>query len=245
MKYDYIIWDFNGTIIDDRQLCLDILNKMLKERNIKTVSLEEYQDIFGFPVIDYYRKVGFNFNVNPFSELAIEFIDLYQKASLKVGLVPGSLETIKALKEKGYKQIMLSASERGNLLEQVHNYHLEGYFDEVLGLTDIEATSKAALGKKFLDTLPKNSRLLMIGDSIHDHEVALELGADCFLVCEGSHQNKKRLEQTGCRVYDNCLELIKELQMGNHLFSLEVEELNRSFAIPIFKTAIRSTNYCQ
>ena len=185
---------------------------MLKERDIKTVSLEEYQDIFGFPVIDYYRQVGFDFDKDPFSELAIEFIDYYQKASLKVGLVKGSLETLKELHNRGYKQIILSASERNNLIEQLENYNLLGYFEEVLGLTDIEATSKSEVGKRFLKTLPnKDVKILMIGDSIHDHEVAEELKADCFLVCEGSHQSKKRLEQTGCRVFDNCLEILEIL----------------------------------
>ena len=36
-KYDYIIWDFNGTLINDVDLCFNILNTMLSNRNIKTV----------------------------------------------------------------------------------------------------------------------------------------------------------------------------------------------------------------
>lgn len=209
MKYDYIVWDFNGTIIDDRQLCLDILNKMLIEHGVKTVTMEEYREVFGFPVIDYYRKVGFNFDLYPFSVLAVEFIELYQKNSLSVGLVQNSEETLRKIKELGYHQIILSASEKNNLDEQIKHYHLENYFDVILGLGDIHATSKEALALDWIKTLPnKNPKLLVVGDSLHDYEVSKVLHADCLLIDKGSHQSKERLKKTGCPVLDTALDII-------------------------------------
>ena len=62
-KVDTIILDFNGTILDDLDLCFNVLNKMLVMYNHKPVTLEEYLDIFTFPVIEYYRKAGFNFDM--------------------------------------------------------------------------------------------------------------------------------------------------------------------------------------
>ena len=51
-KVDTIILDFNGTILDDLDLCFNVLNKMLVMYNHKPVTLEEYLDIFTFPVIE-------------------------------------------------------------------------------------------------------------------------------------------------------------------------------------------------
>ena len=60
MKYKHIIWDYNGTILDDTQLVLDILNIMLEEKRLKTCTMDEYREVFDFPIIDYYINVGFD-----------------------------------------------------------------------------------------------------------------------------------------------------------------------------------------
>ena len=49
-----LIWDFNGTIIDDVDYCIEIENTMLRERNMDFISTyEQYRRDFCFPVIDY------------------------------------------------------------------------------------------------------------------------------------------------------------------------------------------------
>ena len=41
-----IVWDFNGTIVDDTQICLDIENEMLKKRNMRhDYTIDEYRDL--------------------------------------------------------------------------------------------------------------------------------------------------------------------------------------------------------
>ena len=61
MKYKHIIWDWNGTLIDDRRFCIDIMNEVLKKRQMETMTEEWFLDNFCFPVKDYYLKLGFNF----------------------------------------------------------------------------------------------------------------------------------------------------------------------------------------
>ena len=55
-KVENILFDFNGTIVDDLDLCLNLLNTMLSMCNHKKVSKEKYFEIFTFPVIEYYKK---------------------------------------------------------------------------------------------------------------------------------------------------------------------------------------------
>ena len=74
MKYQYVIWDFNGTLLDDVKLCFDLLNKMLSKRGFETVTIEKYKEIFRFPVKEYYRLAGFDFEREPFEVTAVEFI---------------------------------------------------------------------------------------------------------------------------------------------------------------------------
>ena len=57
MKYKTVIWDFNGTVLDDLDICIESVNTLLRARGIKELeSREEYRSVFGFPIIKYYEK---------------------------------------------------------------------------------------------------------------------------------------------------------------------------------------------
>ena len=71
MKYKHIVWDWNGTLLDDRWLCIEAINYVLKSRNMPLVSNKDYRNLFCFPVIEYYKKLGFDFTKEPFPILGI------------------------------------------------------------------------------------------------------------------------------------------------------------------------------
>ncbi|MDY0295388.1 MAG: HAD hydrolase-like protein [Acholeplasmataceae bacterium] len=190
----YIFWDFNGTILDDARLCYDILTEMLKEENRPPVTFEEYLMIFTFPVEAYYDIV-YDLKKTSFKELAHRFIDRYQPRSLACPLHDGVIETIKACENLGYINVLLSASEEKNLHEQLKHYHIEHLFQSILGTTNVYATSKIAVGKRFMDENnidPKD--VIMIGDTLHDAEVAESLGIRIILFTKG-HQHPSRLKK--------------------------------------------------
>ena len=176
MKYQYVFFDFNGTILDDVDLCLNLLNEMLNMKSLPSVSKKKYQEIFTFPIISYYKKAGFTFEDYSFEELASYFIKKYQPLSLKCQLYPGLIELLDYLKANKVKLVVLSASKLSNLKEQIHHLGLEPYFDFVLGIDDIYAKSKLEIAKNFF--LKKEidpHKCLFIGDTIHDYEVATTL----------------------------------------------------------------------
>lgn len=187
----YIFWDFNGTILDDAKLCFDILNEMLIEEEMPTVTFDEYLMIFTFPIEDYYRKV-FDLNRTSFKDLAHRFIERYQPRSLDVKLHQGIIHTIQVCISKGIKNVLLSASQLENLKEQLKHYQIEDLFEHVLGTKDVYANSKVMVANDFITTNkidPKD--VLMIGDTLHDYEVAEELGFRIILYTKG-HQHQKR-----------------------------------------------------
>lgn len=189
----YIFWDFNGTILDDARLCYDILIEMLKEEERPLVTFDEYLMIFTFPVETYYDKV-YDLKKTPFKVLAHRFIDKYQPRSLSLGLHDGVIETIKACEEKGYKNVLLSASEIKNLHEQLKHYKIDHLFDEVLGTSDVYANSKVKVAERFIEENHINPKdILMIGDTLHDAEVAHSLGCRILLYTKG-HQHPSRFD---------------------------------------------------
>ncbi|MBE5816646.1 MAG: HAD family hydrolase [Clostridiales bacterium] len=190
--YSHIIWDFNGTILDDVRLGMDCANMLLLRRNLKPMTgVDDYRERFHFPIKEYYRELGFDFEKESYDVLAREWVDLYEARSNEARLIPGVRELIRKFVLCGTKQIVLSATEEGMLIGQLSNLRIYQYFDEVIGQSDIRAGSKVQTALEWMKRVqPKN--VLMIGDTDHDYEVAQKIGVQCLLVASG-HQSYNKL----------------------------------------------------
>jgi phosphoglycolate phosphatase len=211
MKYQYIVFDFNGTLINDVDLCLDLLNEMLRMKNLPEVSEDKYKHIFTFPIKTYYQNAGFDFKDYSFEELSLYFIKKYQPASLLCGLYPDVEKTLGYLKNQGYHLILLSASKLDNLKEQTDHYHISSYFDSILGLDNIAAKGKVDIAQEYFTKNHINgSKCLFIGDTLHDVEVSSSLGSDIYLVNFG-HQHQDILKTSGKNIISSYQELMQLL----------------------------------
>jgi len=198
--YTHIIWDWNGTLLDDALWGMAQMNKMLSARKMPTLgAIEDYHRAFAFPIIEYYRNVGFDFTVEPFEQLAEEFVALYHGAgSDALALHDSAIAALGGAKAAGIAQVILSASRLDNLREQLIPFGIERFFNAILGISDIYATSKVQIGLDYIAANGVRSGV-MVGDSVHDYEVANALGVDCILAAIG-HQSREALEACGVPV---------------------------------------------
>lgn len=194
MNYDYIIWDFNGTIFDDVQIDIDSLNVMLERRGLATVKdREEYKSGFMFPIKQWYVNRGFDLERESFDEIAEEWLEEYLSREPEAGLVKGVKETLDYFKSKNVKQIIISASEKSMLDRQLKMLGVEEYFEETVGLDNFHAAGKKGIAIEWRKQHP-DAKLLFLGDTDHDYYVAEAIGADCILIAEG-HQSVEKLRQ--------------------------------------------------
>jgi len=209
-KYSHIIWDWNGTLLNDAWLCVDIMNGMLSQRRLPLKTLEEYRNIFDFPVKDYYAKLGYDFEKESFMEVGMEFMILYNKRHQESFLHPGAPEMLQLLSIKGYNQYILSAREQNELEHEIQEFDVATYFNAIFGLNDHYAHGKSDIGMKLVNELKvPGKKLLFIGDTCHDAEVAKEIKIDCILISNG-HNSRERLEALNLPVVPSLVEL-KEL----------------------------------
>lgn len=204
-----LIWDWNGTLMDDVDLCCNLLNELLTRHGYPPVGgIDAYKRIFGFPIEAYYVRAGFDFSRHPYKELAHEYMGLYVPASFACPMTPGARNVLAALRERGVRQVVLSASPTGTLRRQADHYGVTEFFDELLGLDDVYGVSKTQRGKAWMETSGVDpSSAAMVGDSVHDFETAAALGVQSILYA-GGHQPRETLVATGARVIDNLRELL-------------------------------------
>ena len=201
-KYKHIMWDWNGTLLDDSWMAVMVINETLSKRNMPTIDQEHYQKIFGFPVIDYYRRLGFDFVDESFEVVGTEFIDGYEKHKFEVDLHPGVRDVLKDLSGLGVTHSILSAYKQNTLDELVAHFELTDQFVKIVGLDNHYAHSKVDNAIQWMSELGCDANdVLFVGDTEHDFEVAQAIGVDCVLV-PGGHQTREALEGTGARVLD-------------------------------------------
>jgi phosphoglycolate phosphatase len=193
-RYHHLIWDWNGTLLDDAWLCVDVMNGMLAERGLPLKTLEQYRDLFDFPVRDYYEKLGWNFDKEPFDEVGMEFIVKYNARHFETSLHSGVADILEELKKRGYLQYILSAREHSELLSETQKLNVSQYFTMIRGLDDHYAHGKTDIGLQLIrDIGAPAETLLFIGDTRHDAEVAAEMGIDCILIPHGHHSHERLL----------------------------------------------------
>lgn len=207
MKYSHVIWDFNGTILNDVEAGIKSANEMLRRRDMPMIeSLHQYHSVFGFPINAYYQRLGFNFNKESYEQLAVEWVNLYLEFVKGSQLQDGVLEVLEHFKSKKMTQTILSATEKNMLENQVEELGIDYYFHELLGLDNIHAHSKVSIGKEWM-MKNKTAKAVFIGDTVHDYEVASEIGIDCVLIAKG-HQSRKTLESCGVQVFDQVSDIL-------------------------------------
>jgi len=193
-NYRHIIWDWNGTLLDDAWLCVDIMNAILRKRNLPELSLKRYAEIFDFPVRNYYAKLGFDAQIDPFEKLSVEFISQYLARKFECNLRENARETLTHFTERGISQSVLSAAEHNHLVEAVSHYGIWDYFTDVSGIDNHDADGKLENARLMMRQLSLDpAAVLLVGDTLHDFHVAREIGVDCALI-SGGHQSREKLD---------------------------------------------------
>ncbi len=207
MRWDAVIWDFNGTLVDDVDLALAAINTMLARRGLSEVSRTFYRSVFGFPLMDYYRRLGIDTSRETPEGLSEEFHALYLPGLPACRLQAGVREALDAVAHAGARQFVLSALEQGLLRDALRALDIDDLFEGVYGLKHRLADSKLARGRElFAHHRLRPASTVMVGDMDHDAEVADALGIQVALVAQG-HQGPESLGRRSDRVFTSFREL--------------------------------------
>lgn len=205
LKYTHVIWDWNGTLLDDIHASLASVNDMLAMRGRAPINIDFYKECICVPIKGFYDKT-FDMEQEDYSAIIKQYNEGYLYHLRDCGLTRGALEALEHFKGEGVKQIIVSSSNNDQLLKNAEKYGVKDYFDAILGAGDYFAGSKIERAAQYLQ---KNGaeKVLVIGDLFHDAEMAKELGADCVLLTSG-HEHPDRLKAAGVPLINDLFEVI-------------------------------------
>lgn len=204
MKYSLIIWDWNGTLADDAEASRAAVNELLRIYEKPPITMEQYYQYMDTPIARFYEHL-FDLNtvtMDTIGEIFYRFYPQYFNA-----LHAGAKEVLAAMKTAGLTQVILTSGNSQVIGQDTKRFEISHYFNEILGADDLLATGKVERGIKWLrqqKIAPEN--MVLIGDTLHDYDVARAMGVDCILF-SGGHQAKQDLVTAGVPVIDSLNEL--------------------------------------
>ncbi len=206
-EYKVIIWDFNGTLIDDINAALASVNDMLTRRELPIISFEQYASYVDTPIIKFYEHIFDNLYSMDFGEIAVEFNEGYEKHLPDRAVMANAEEVLEYFNSKGKLQTVISATHIDKVNNRLTEFGLSGYFDKILAHNNLIAEDKTHLAVGYFEEKGISpSEAVVIGDCVADFKMAQTLGCDCILTTQG-HQSRKEFAETNAVVIDSLAEL--------------------------------------
>ena len=194
MRYKYIFWDFNGTIIDDVNNALGCVNDLLERKGRNPITLQEYYNYIETPIIGFYYHILPPDEID-FTEISRDFHHNYNRRMDETRLAEGAFDLLRELHRQGVHQYIITSNQLEETTLLTKKFGINEFLYGVSGADDTLAGSKTDRAKQLFEELgihPNDA--LFVGDTLHDLETANALGIDCVLV-EYGHQGKKLLHE--------------------------------------------------
>lgn len=189
-KYKQIVFDIDGTLIDNEKAILYSLQRVMQEMEEKKFSFEELKFALGIPGEDALERL----NTKNIPAVMKRWVELLQEYGHMVSVHTGIEELLETLSEKGYRLGLVSSRPRKLMEEDFDKYKISKYF-EIRVCADDTTTHKPTAEPllKYMELAGANqSEILYIGDSIHDSMCAQNAGVDFALAVWGSHTREIR-----------------------------------------------------
>lgn len=206
----YILWDWNGTLLNDTWICCHALNMMLSSRGLPEIGLGYFRDNFAFPSRNFYGKLGMKIADSEWNGIAAEYHRNY--AQNAATLADDAIAALDAAKDAGFAQAIISAHRQDLLEKECDALGVSSYMEFIYGTDNLYGGTKIERGKALMRNIRKChgdiDGVVLVGDSLHDLEVARAMEVECILYSGGSH-SRNRLAATGERVADSLLEAVR------------------------------------
>lgn len=199
-NFDYVIFDFDGTVTDTGEGILKSLRYSFEKMNHDIPDLADMRKFIGPPI--YYSFTHFyGVSEDQVSEYIFHFRDRYKKLGIfECCLYDGVRETILKLRENGVK-IGIASSKPLYLINAVMNtLKITELFDAVVG-TALDESNHSGKTELVLESMEKlgakdKSRVLMVGDRYFDIDGAKGAGVKSCGVTYG-YGSREEFEEHG------------------------------------------------
>ena len=196
-KYDLIVFDWDGTLFDSTALITRCIQAAVVDVGGAKPSAQQASHVIGLNLMEALAHAAPDVPPEKYPELGNRYRHHFFKEQDAISLFDGVLEMLLALKAQHYwVTIGTGKSRKGLDVTLEREIDINGQSVKLASLFDGTRTADQTQGKpnpQMLFELMREfgadaSRTLMVGDTTHDLQMALNAGVDSVGVSYGAHE---------------------------------------------------------
>ncbi|GAA2800045.1 HAD family hydrolase [Saccharopolyspora taberi] len=209
----HIVWDWNGTLLDDNHAVLASVNAVCSAFDREHIDLDEWRTVFSRPLLQCYeRLLRRELSEQDWARIDVLYHEVYRELLHTCGLAKGVPHALEEWRGSGRTQSLLSMWFHDELVALVTDLGLHELFARMDGLrAEIGGGSKDVHLQRHIAEIGVDAKdVVLIGDVVDDAHAAKHVGTDCILVTTGV-MGRDKLEPTGFPVVDSIPEALARL----------------------------------
>ena len=207
------IFDWSGTISDDRQIVYEVNNNIRKRVGIPIVPFEEWLPTTMVNLVEFLQSEGFDYPEEEIKELYEEELALAKKKGLMPRVYPDAIETFKYLVGQGFKITVLSAHPTTHLRSEAKIYGLAPFISLFVGNSTNKSKDLKIMTQRLGVTTGKEA--IFGGDTIFDIRAAKENGVLSAAFCSGYHTRERLAAENPDLIFNQLADMRSWLEVRN------------------------------
>ncbi|MDH5536133.1 MAG: HAD-IA family hydrolase [Betaproteobacteria bacterium] len=200
-RFELLVFDWDGTLMDSAAAITASLQAACQDLDLPVPSDKEARFIIGLGLNDAMAHVLPSLAPANYARVAERYRHHFLADGSRVGLFPGAQETVAELHEAGFVLAVATGKSRRGLDRELAATRLGAYFHATRCADESFSKPHPGMLQHLIDELGVDTaRTLMIGDTIHDMEMARNAGVARLGVAYGAHARHELLafDPVGC-----------------------------------------------
>lgn len=194
-RYDLIVFDWDGTVMDSTAIIADSIQAACRDMNLAVPSDEAARYVIGMGLVDALRHAVPDADESMYEPLALRYRHHFLSQDTAIPLFDGARETIQELHEQGYSLAVATGKNRNGLNRALTSTEMGKYFHATRTADQTFSKPHPAMLLEIMDELDITAeRVLMVGDTTHDLQMAINAGVDAVGVTHGAHSETQLSE---------------------------------------------------
>lgn len=190
-RYDLITFDWDGTLFDSTMLIVRCIQNACHDLGVAAPSDAAAAYVIGLGLHDALRHAVPELAAERVPELGLRYRHHYGASKDALVLFPGTLEMLHALKARQHLLAVATGKNRRGLDDALAHAQLQGMFDATRTADETASKPHPLMLQELMAELGvAPERTLMIGDTTHDLQLAVNAGAARVAVSYGAHDKE-------------------------------------------------------